>query len=67
AMVLWVLHEEFGFGKKRLRKFFDRFSVSLDKLIQWYEMDGSDRTWLCSYKLKGIGVDVEEWNGERKK
>ena len=26
AMILYVLHEQLGFGEQRLRKFFDRFS-----------------------------------------
>ena len=25
AMVLWILHEQFGFGPKRLKKFHDSF------------------------------------------
>ena len=26
AMVLWVLHTEFGFGEKRLKKFYDIYA-----------------------------------------
>lgn len=26
-----------------------------------YEMDISDDVWLCTHKLKEIGVDVEDW------
>lgn len=65
AMVLWVLHDRFGFGKRRLKRFFDEFSGAVDELLEWYEMDFSDEAWLCSHKLKEIGVDVEEWNKER--
>ncbi len=65
AMVLWVLHEKFGFGRKRLRRFFDEFSDTMDHLIEWYEMDISDQSWLCTHKLKEIGIDVERWNMER--
>lgn len=61
AMILWALHEVFGFGPKRLRKFFDNFSETMERLHKWYEMDESDESWLCSYKLKSIGIDIEEW------
>lgn len=33
AMILYVLHEQLGFGEQRLRKFFDRFSVEIDALV----------------------------------
>ena len=25
-------------------------------------MDEGDNIWLCTYKLKEIGVDIESWN-----
>lgn len=66
AMVLWVLHEEFGFGPKRLRQFYDAFSSTMDILVERYVMDNSDQPWLCTYKLKEIGIDLEEWRKEKK-
>ena len=65
AMVLYTLHVHLGFGKKRLRKFYDAFSAEHDRLIQYYQMP-DDYTWLCKEMLKRIGVDVEAWNKERK-
>lgn len=64
-MVLYTLHVHLGFGKKRLRKFYDAFSAEHDRLIQYYQMP-DDYTWLCKEMLKRIGVDVEAWNKERK-
>ena len=64
AMVLYTLPVHLGFGKKRLRKFYDAFSAEHDRLIQYYQMP-DDYTWLCKEKLKHIGVDVEVWNKER--
>lgn len=55
AMILWHLHEEFGFGPKRL-----------NELIKHYEMTDSDMVWLCTYKLKQYGIDIEEWNKQRR-
>lgn len=65
ALVLWVLHDEFGFGESRLKRFHERFSKSIDELIQRYVMDDSDDVWLCTRKLKEYGIDIEEWNKER--
>lgn len=64
AMILWELHEQLGFGPKRLKRFFDNFNVAMDGLIKRYETSDSDKSHLCSYKLKEIGVDVEEWYKE---
>ena len=38
AMVLYTLHVHLGFGKKRLREFYDAFSAEHDRLIQYYQM-----------------------------
>lgn len=62
ALVLWTLHAEFGFGKKRLKKFHDIFVKSIGELLKRYEMEGSDDVWLCTYKLKQAGIDISEWN-----
>lgn len=61
AIILWELHTQLGLGPKRLKKFFDGFSDALNALVNRYEMDISDDFWLCTHKLKEIGVDVEDW------
>lgn len=61
AIILWELHTQLGLGPKRLKKFFDGFSNALNALVNRYEMDISDDVWLCTHKLKEIGVDVEDW------
>lgn len=63
AMVLYTLHVKFGFGKKRLREFYDAMSEEHNNLIKHYEMP-DDFSWLCKRKLKDIGVDIEQWNDE---
>lgn len=55
AMVLYTLHVHLGFGKKRLRKFYDAFSAEHDRLIQYYQMP-DDYTWLCKEMLKRIAL-----------
>lgn len=64
AMILWVLHEHFGFGSKRLRQYYDAFRSSINELVNRYQMDTEDDVWLCTQMLKRIGVDVEEWHKE---
>lgn len=64
ATTLYVLHEMLGFGEQRLRKFFDRFSVEIDALVKYYEMDGEDAAWLCARKLLDMGIDVKKWCDE---
>ena len=68
AAVLWALHKEFGFGLKRLRRFFDRFSAIHEDLRNYYQLDDDTNTWLCRYLLKrDVGVDVEAWEKELEK
>ena len=66
AMVLYTLRVHLGFGKKRLRKFYEAFSAEHDRLIQYYQMPDDD-TWLCKEMLKRIGVDVEAWKKEKER
>lgn len=64
ATILYVLHEQLGFGEQRLKKFFDRFSVEIDDLVKYYEMGEEDAAWLCTRKLLDMGIDVEKWCDE---
>lgn len=63
ASALWTLHRTFGYGKKRLRRFFLAFVEERKKLAEYYEMEYQEE-YLCKVKLKEIGVDVEAWNRE---
>ena len=62
-IVLYVLHTRFGFGKSRLRKFYDAFREEYQSLVDYYQMP-DDSEWLAEYKLKADGIDVREWNRE---
>lgn len=66
ARVLWVLHEEFGFGKDRLKRYFDAFDKTLNDLDDYYQMEEKDEKLLCTYKLQSIGVDISKWEQEAK-
>ena len=64
ATVLYVLMTEFGFGKKRLRRFHDIFCEQITALVNRYEMDSDDDVWLCTEMLKRRGIDINQWNKE---
>ena len=64
AMVLWILHDQFGFGPTRLKRFHDNFVKALDDLIKRYDMAKEDRVWLCTHSLKNYGIDLDEWDRE---
>lgn len=44
---------------------YDNFSRGIEALIRRYEMEQGDDVWLCTYKLKEIGCDLEKWEKER--
>lgn len=64
AVILYTLHKRFGFGKKRLRQFFEAFYAEYQTLVKYYEMPEAC-PFICDRELKKIGVDIAEWNKER--
>lgn len=66
AMFLWELHERYGWGHTRLKRFYMGFHKALNKLVERYEMENTseEKIWLCTYKLKEYGVDLDEWEKE---
>ncbi len=62
AMILYTLHKEFGFGKKRLIKFFKTFIDDYEKFIDDYQVEGH---WMAAYRLKELtGLDIDELHKE---
>lgn len=66
-MVLYALRVHLGFGKKRLRRFYEAFSAVHEELTAYYEMSEEDNAWLADRELKKIGVDVAAWNEEQRR
>lgn len=64
AMTLLTLHEEFGFGEGRLKRFFDRYDEVVENLVQRYQLDEDDAPWIATHKLKEMGIDVAAWHAE---
>ena len=67
AVILWQLHEQLGFGPKRLKRFYDNFAPVMKDLIARYELDDSEQTRACTKKLRDYGIDISEWRKERGK
>ena len=61
SSILWMLHEQFGFGRKNLFKAWKLMYADNKKLQARYEMGPEDGGWLCRQKLKEYGVDLERW------
>ena len=64
SMILWELKEKFGFGPKRLKRFFMEFDHDIHALTEHYMLEDNDDAWLCTHKLKESGIDIYEWEKE---
>lgn len=65
AMILYTLHAHYGWGKKRLRRFWDAFMEEHKALREFYQMSGpGENAYLAKRKLKQIGVDLDAWEAE---
>lgn len=68
SMSIWILHEEFGFGPERLKRFFMAFHKNIDELNARYRPDKGeddlDSKFLCSLKVKEYGIDLDAWERE---
>lgn len=63
TMALWVLHAQFGFGKVRLRRYFENYIKKIKILQERYGDYTPDK---MRDELKRIGVDVVAWEKEIK-
>lgn len=64
TVILWVLHETFGFGRDRLKRFYDNYSLVNNQLKEHYSMQDNDLHYLTEQLLAGIGVTIEEFERE---
>lgn len=62
ALVLWSLHEQLGFGQRRLLEFQQRFLPLIKELQDFYEASSAEETeFICKYKLRQeCGINVDE-------
>ena len=62
AVVLFTLHSHLGFGKKRLRRFWEALQQNRDDMVKHYQMP--DYPFICHKVLEEIGVNIKEWSKE---
>ena len=67
TIILWVLHQQFGFGKDRLKKFYVNYNEENQKLRDHYSASDKDLHYITSHLLKQIGVDIDGWEKELSK
>ena len=65
ATVLWQIKQLTDWDESQLKAFYREFDITLDKLIEYYEMGEDDAQWLCTKKLKDDGIDIEAWRREK--
>lgn len=63
-MVMRILHNEFGFGLTRLKRFYEVFSADNDALVKHYEMPDAG-VYIARKEMNAMGCNIEQWNSER--
>ena len=59
--ILWALRETFGFGKKRLERFYTNWLRTHIHMIDRYQTDGDEsHYWVMEARLREIGVDIDK-------
>lgn len=64
TVILWVLHQQFGFGKERLKKFYVNYNKENQKLRDYYSASDKDLHYVTDHLLRQIGVNIDAWNDE---
>lgn len=63
-MIMRILHNQFGFGPTRLKRFYEEFIKENDALVKHYEMPDAG-AYIARKEMNAIGCDIELWNKER--
>ena len=65
TIVLWVLHDRFGFGRKRLVQFQQQYKALQTEILKKYEFGTpqKDVAWYARRELAKIGVVIDETGG----
>jgi len=65
AIILNILHEEFGFGESRLKRVHKLFMKKVNELSSRYETtDNQELLWISKYRLREYGYDIDKWDKE---
>ena len=59
--IMHTLHFDFGFGEKRLRKFFDKLKTMQARLIERYDAIDEEVPDICEIQLREDGINFEDF------
>ena len=59
--IMYILHFDFGFGKKRLLRFFEKLKAMQARHIENYEVQDEDVPDICEIKLREHGINAEDF------
>lgn len=63
VQVIHILHFEFGFGKKRLKRFAELLNQMQQEQKSRYELKDEDTPWICEEQLRQSGIDFKKLMG----
>ena len=59
--IMYILHFSFGFGKKRLMRFFTQLKEMQAQHIERYEVTDDDVPDICEIKLRERGINFNDF------
>ncbi len=59
--IMHILHFDFGFGKKRLKRFFSKLKEMQNRHIERYEVKDDDVPDICEIQLRDVGIRLEDF------
>ena len=60
VQVMHILHFEFGFGEKRLKRFAELLNQMQQEQKERYELENEDTPWICEEQLRQSGIDFKK-------
>lgn len=60
VQVIHILHFEFGFGEKRLKRFAELLNQMQQEQKSRYELQDEDTPWICEEQLRQSGIDFKK-------
>lgn len=60
VQVIHILHFEFGFGEKRLKRFAELLNQMQQEQKERYELENEDTPWICEEQLRQSGIDFKK-------
>lgn len=59
--IMYILHFSFGFGNKRLHRFFELLKKMQENHIERYKIEDDDVPNICEIKLREHGIEFNDY------